>query len=88
MTSLGYSSEVAAGVVKTLQAPEWGLQPGGFRPFVERLAGRWEVGEDAGLKGLAMAVEREVAQRSGRAVMPAQPEPERTWPVPTLYSIH
>ena len=63
---LGYPSEVAAGVVNTLQSADWGLPAGGVHACVERLAGRWEVGEDAGLKALAMAVQREVAERCGR----------------------
>ena len=62
----GYLPEVADAVVAALAAPEWGAGPGGLLALATRLAGRWEVGEDAGLGSLAGAVEREVAEASGR----------------------
>ncbi|KAL1524821.1 hypothetical protein AB1Y20_019701 [Prymnesium parvum] len=65
LRELGYSSEVSDGVLKALESPDWGLQPGQTHALVVKLAGPWEIGGDAGLKGLAKAVEREQLERAG-----------------------
>ena len=62
----GHSEEVAKGVIKSLLDPAWGVQQGNLKITVERLAGRWEIGEDFGLEALAKAVEREQARTSGK----------------------
>jgi hypothetical protein len=54
-------------VVKSLSDPNvWGVAPGQLLKTAQRLAGRWEVGEDAGLASLAAAVEREIAPQIGK----------------------
>ena len=62
----GFSEDVARGVLQQLSAPDWGVRDGGLLEMVRRMAGRFEVGEDAGLVALAKAVEREQAAHSGK----------------------
>lgn len=62
----GYSSDIASGIIKALSAPSSGIPPGMLETMVKSLAGRWEVGEDAGLEALAKSVEQELARSSGR----------------------
>ena len=70
--------EVASAIVAQLSAPEWG----GASPLAtaSRMAGRWEVGEDAGLLALAKAVERELAVHAGKAVISFTVTPARGRP--------
>ena len=75
----GYSKEIAIAVVESLAKPEWGAGTGGLLTLSKRLAGRWEVGEDAGLHSLAKAVEREMSAAAGLetvtfSVVPARGE--------------
>ena len=74
----GYSAETARGVVRALSAPDWG----GASPLAvaKRLAGAWEVGEDAGLRALAMSVERDLAQRAGKALVRFEVQPRGSAP--------
>lgn len=65
----GYSPEVAAAVVGALAAPGSGLPQGSLLPMVTQLAGRWEVGEDAGLVALVKSVEQELARDSGKQLV-------------------
>ena len=71
----GYSEEVSRGVIKALSAPDWG----GASPLAlaTRMAGAWEVGEDAGLRDLAMSVERELAKNAGRSLVAFAVTPAR-----------
>lgn len=77
----GHEPATAAAVIAQLAKPEWGASgAGGLLALSQRLAGRWEVGEDAGLASLVAAVERELATTAGKAsvqfiVEPAQGEP-------------
>ncbi|KAK3250538.1 hypothetical protein CYMTET_40086 [Cymbomonas tetramitiformis] len=64
---LGYSKEIARGIVSALKSFEAGLQDSQILPFVKQLAGRWEVGEDAGLEAMALSVQQELARTEGRA---------------------
>ena len=73
----GYEPVIAEGVVKALSKPEWGSNAGGLLTLATRLAGRWEVGEDAGLHSLAKAIEREMAVRTGRELVKFQVVPSR-----------
>lgn len=63
--SRGYSREVADGIAAALV--ESGMPRSSLLSAVKGLAGRPEVGEDAGLEDLAAAVEEQIAARSGRA---------------------
>eukprot|EP00929_Paragymnodinium_shiwhaense_P011106 TRINITY_DN11644_c0_g1_i2.p1 TRINITY_DN11644_c0_g1~~TRINITY_DN11644_c0_g1_i2.p1 ORF type:complete len:192 (-),score=40.19 TRINITY_DN11644_c0_g1_i2:516-1091(-) len=60
---------VAAAVVAALAAPASGIPPGMLLTMVTQLAGRWEVGEDAGLEALAKSVEQELAEKSGKELI-------------------
>ena len=73
----GYEPAVAEAVVKALENPEWGAGPGGLLALSTRLAGRWEVGEDAGLHSLAKSVENEMAKHTGRALITFRVVPSR-----------
>ena len=73
----GYTPELASAVVDALAKPEWGAGVGGLFALSTRLAGRWEVGEDAGLHALAKAVEREMAEAAGREVVMFRVVPPR-----------
>eukprot|EP00968_Pinguiococcus_pyrenoidosus_P009744 scaffold754_cov248-Pinguiococcus_pyrenoidosus.AAC.60 len=61
--SIGYEDEVATGIVKALR--DSGVPAAGLTDSVKSLAGRWEVGEDAGLESLADAVRVDIGQRKG-----------------------
>ena len=65
----GYPPEVARGVVEALMAPGSGITAGTVLAMVRRMAGRYEIGEDAGLEAMAKAVEQEIARTAGRAAV-------------------
>jgi len=65
----GYTAEVAQGVVEALAAPSSGIPAGMMLTTVKSLAGRWEVGEDAGLEALAKSVELEFAKKVGKQMV-------------------
>ena len=74
----GYEPVLADAIVAALSKPEWGAAAaGGINALATRLAGRWEVGEDAGLHSLAKAVERELAATTGKAVVRFKVMPPR-----------
>ena len=64
VVSLGHEPEVAAGVVKALR--DGGLAGEALLSTVRALAGRWEVGEDAGLDDLVLSVRSELARTQGK----------------------
>jgi len=66
MAEIGYRKAVAEGVVRALKQPGSGVPRGGVLTMVKSMAGRWEVGIDAGLEALARAVEVEVAEHEGK----------------------
>ena len=65
----GYEPDVARGVVEALMAPGSGITAGTVLAMVRRMAGRPEIGEDAGLEAMAKAVEQEIARTAGRAAV-------------------
>jgi len=65
----GIHPEVAKAVIKELSSPDWGVPPGGLLAMVTRMAGRYEVGEDAGLNSLAQACEREMSASLGKQLV-------------------
>ena len=65
----GYEPAVARGVVEALMAPGSGITAGTVLAMVQRMAGRYEIGEDAGLEAMARAVEQEIARTAGRAAV-------------------
>lgn len=65
----GYSPEIAEGVVKALSNPTSGIPPGMVFAIVKSMAGRWEVGEDAGLVALCKSVEQELALTAGKKLI-------------------
>ena len=66
VVSVGYEQEVARGVVDALQ--QSGLSGEALLSVVRQLAGRWEVGEDAGLEALAASVKQDIAAKRGQKV--------------------
>lgn len=62
----GYSRELAEAIINTLAEPRSGIPHGTLLPTVTNLAGRWEVGEDAGLDALAQSVRQELARVAGK----------------------
>ena len=70
----GFRADVAHEVTATL-ARDWGVRPGGMLAMVEKMAGAWEIGADAGLAALAKAVERELDKTSGKALVRVLIEP-------------
>ncbi len=66
MVEIGYREAVADGLVRALRQPGSGVPRGGVLAMVKSMAGRWEVGLDAGLEALARAVEVEVAEHEGK----------------------
>ena len=73
----GFEPTVARAVVENLLGPDWGTPAGGVMRMAKQLAGRWEVGEDAGLVALAKAVEREMAETTGKAPVSIVVHPPR-----------
>lgn len=65
----GHSPEVADAVVAALAAPGSGLPPGQLLAMVRHLAGRWEVGQDAGLQALVLSVKQEMARDAGKRLV-------------------
>lgn len=62
----GYSEEVALGICNLLSKPDSGIPAGMLCTMVTSMAGRPEVGEDAGLEALAKSVEQELARNAGK----------------------
>ena len=68
---------VAAPCGAELESPEWAAPRRAVSALATRLAGRWEVGEDAGLGPLVAAVERAQAVSQGRARVSFSVRPAR-----------
>lgn len=75
----GYTSnpKVAQGVVDALA--ESGLNGTALLSTVRTMAGRWEVGEDAGLEALVEAVTLDLARREGRTPIKIYCIPGNAW---------
>jgi ferredoxin len=77
----GYPPAVAAAIVEELKSPHWSAgSAGGVLALATRLAGRWEVGEDAGLATLAASLERARAASEGRVLVSFVVQPARGSP--------
>uniref|UniRef100_A0A7S0PYF3 2Fe-2S ferredoxin-type domain-containing protein n=1 Tax=Coccolithus braarudii TaxID=221442 RepID=A0A7S0PYF3_9EUKA len=63
--SRGHSDAVTQRILKELSDPGWAVPKGDMHKFVVSLAGRWEVGEDAGLESLALSIVRQLALEGG-----------------------
>ncbi|CAE8727938.1 unnamed protein product [Polarella glacialis] len=74
------SEAVAAGVLDALSAPGSGLPAGMLLSVVTQMAGRWEVGEDAGLLSLAKSVEQELRASAGKLLVRFKVRPPRGGP--------
>eukprot|EP00933_Yihiella_yeosuensis_P055671 TRINITY_DN54529_c0_g1_i1.p1 TRINITY_DN54529_c0_g1~~TRINITY_DN54529_c0_g1_i1.p1 ORF type:complete len:260 (-),score=54.49 TRINITY_DN54529_c0_g1_i1:20-799(-) len=74
----GYSPEVAKAVVAALAAPDSGIPPGMLLTMVTQMAGRWEVGEDAGLEALVKSVEQEMQAAAGKKIIRFKVLPPRS----------
>lgn len=69
MLELGYKEDVVEGVIGELLKPSSGVLRGGLETMVRTMAGRWEIGIDAGLAALAKAVEVELMEARGKKVV-------------------
>ena len=67
--SRGFPLDVAQAVVDKLKHPDWGGKQGQVLQLAQKLAGRWEVGEDAGLSVIANAVQQELAAKEGKQLL-------------------
>jgi ferredoxin len=68
---------IAQGVVEALK--ESGLSSSALLPMVKSLAGRWEVGEDAGLEPLVEAVRINQLKKEGRTKIKLLVIPSNAW---------
>jgi len=62
----GYRKPLAVGMIAALEDPSSGISKGHLLKTVTSMAGRWEVGEDAGLDALASAVDAEILRTEGK----------------------
>jgi len=76
----GWSEEIAQGVVDTLASPGSGIPRGSIYITVKAMAGRPEVGEDAGLEALCKSVMQEVAVKQGKAQVKFKVYPQNAEP--------
>jgi ferredoxin len=69
LTGLGYADDVAEGIMSALKEPGSGVGRGDLESTLRALAGRPEVGVDAGLKAIAQAVEVELEAKKGKQII-------------------
>jgi len=74
---MGHDADVAHGVVQALQ--QSGLSGTALLSTVQTMAGRWEVGEDAGLEALVEAVTLDLARKQGRQAITVTCLPAHAW---------
>jgi ferredoxin len=67
LQEIGYSNDVSDGIVRALKGS--GIPDSSLAGMIRSMAGRWEVGHDAGLQDLARAVEVELAQTRGKVAV-------------------
>lgn len=78
LAKIGYDDPIVAnGVVQALK--ESGLSGAALLPMIQSLAGRWEVGEDAGLESLVEAVRINQLKKEGRARIRLWVIPANAW---------
>jgi len=93
LLSLGYSHAVSKGIIDALV--QNGIPPSSLLGMVKGLAGRYEVGEDAGLEALAASVKKELENEQGKAKLKVWFLPSTGWSlstedstgVPTIHSM-
>jgi ferredoxin len=69
LKDLGYADDVAEGIMAALKEPASGVSRGELESTLRLLAGRPEVGVDAGLKSIAQAVEVELQAKRGKKLV-------------------
>lgn len=74
---IGHDPKVAQGVIDALA--ESGVSGTGLLSMVRSMAGRWEVGEDAGLESLVEAVKLNLARTEGRSPITIFCVPANAW---------
>lgn len=74
---VGYDEKVATGVIDALK--QSGVSGTGLLSTVRAMAGRWEVGEDAGLEALVEAVKLQLARNEGRTPITIYCVPSNAW---------
>jgi 2Fe-2S ferredoxin len=93
LLSLGYSDAVSKGMIDALI--QNGISHSSLLGMVKGLAGRYEVGEDAGLETLAASVKKELENEQGKAKLKVWFLPSTGWSskeddglgVPTIHSM-
>ena len=93
LLSLGYSHAVSKGIIDALI--QNGIQHSSLLGMVKGLAGRYEVGEDAGLEALAASVKKELENEQGKEKLKVWFLPSTGWSsseeddsgVPTIHSM-
>lgn len=93
LLSLGYSHAVSKGIIDALV--QNGIPPSSLLSMVKGLAGRYEVGEDAGLEALAASVKKELEDEQGKEKLKVWFLPSTGWSlstednngVPTIHSM-
>jgi ferredoxin len=69
LKNLSYADDVAEGIIAALKEPGSGVTRGELESTLRLLAGRPEVGVDAGLKSIAQAVEVELKAKRGKKLV-------------------
>mmetsp|Transcript_21451 Transcript_21451/g.34605 ORF Transcript_21451/g.34605 Transcript_21451/m.34605 type:complete len:279 (+) Transcript_21451:125-961(+) len=77
VVSIGHERNVAEGVVKALKSS--GISGESLLSMVRTMAGRWEVGEDAGLETLIASVREELARSEGKKEIKFWCVPSNAW---------
>ena len=67
LKEIGYADDVSDGIVRALKGS--GIPDSSLAGMIRSMAGRWEVGHDAGLQDLARAVEVDLAQTRGKVAV-------------------
>jgi ferredoxin len=75
--SIGHDPKVAQGVIDALE--QSGVTGTALLQTVRSMAGRWEVGEDAGLEALVEAVKLQLARSEGRTPIILYCVPSNVW---------
>lgn len=77
IVSIGYDTMLAHDMVNALQ--DAGLAGEALLATARQMAGRWEVGEDAGLEALAATIKAERSQKEGRTMVQIWVVPPNAW---------
>lgn len=95
LLSLGYSNAISKGIIDALV--QNGIPHSSLLGMVKGLAGRYEVGEDAGLEALAASVKKELENEQGKAKLKVWFLPSTGWAsdgeddnglgIPTIHSM-